>query len=159
MFAGSGYSLSNTPNSESPKTANLIFQLCSNLYYACENKLLWPKEVHSLLIVYYCPLWSDQVHCIKSFKRILRQRLRDRFLQEWQKTISLIYLLNLSLRQMVLKFRLSNHRLPVQHRRSLGIPRDEGICTVCDSGAVGDEFLYLLNIVPVKMLKQSVLST
>jgi len=49
------------------------------------------------------------------------------------------------LRQRVLKFRLSNHRLPIQQRRSLGIPRDERICTVCDSGEVGDEFHYLLN--------------
>ncbi len=30
-------------------------------------------------------------------------------------------------------------------RRSLGIPRDERICTVCDSGEVGDEFHYLFN--------------
>ena len=44
-----------------------------------------------------------------------------------------------------MKFRLSNHRLPIQQRRSLGIPRDERICTVCDSGEVGDEFHYLLN--------------
>ena len=43
------------------------------------------------------------------------------------------------------KFRLSNHRLPIQQRRSSGIPRDERICTVCDSGEVGDEFHYLLN--------------
>ena len=49
------------------------------------------------------------------------------------------------LRQRVLKFRLSNHRLPIRKRRSLGIPRDERICTVCDSGEVGDEFHYLLN--------------
>ena len=47
-------------------------------------------------------------------------------------------------RQRVMKFRLSNHRLPFQQRRSLGIPRDERICTVCDSGEVGDEFYYLL---------------
>ena len=48
-------------------------------------------------------------------------------------------------RQRVLKFRLSNHRLPIQQRRSLGIPRDEIICTVCDSGEVGDEFHCLIN--------------
>ena len=51
----------------------------------------------------------------------------------------------LCVRQRVLKFRLSNHRLPIQQRRTLGIPRDERICTVCDSGEVGDEFHYLLN--------------
>ena len=44
-----------------------------------------------------------------------------------------------------MKFRLSNHRLPIQRRLSSGIPRDERICTVCDSGEVGDEFHYLLN--------------
>ena len=49
------------------------------------------------------------------------------------------------LRQRVLKFRLSNHRLPIQQRRSLGTPRGERICTVCDTGEVGDEFHYLLN--------------
>ena len=33
----------------------------------------------------------------------------------------------------------------MQQRRSLDIPRDERICTVCDTGEVGDEFYYLLN--------------
>ena len=32
-----------------------------------------------------------------------------------------------------------------QISRSLGILRDERICTVCDSGEVGDELHYLLN--------------
>ncbi len=50
-----------------------------------------------------------------------------------------------TLRQRVWKFRLSDDRRPIQQRRSLGIPRDEKICTVCDSGEVGDEFHYLLN--------------
>ena len=36
-----------------------------------------------------------------------------------------------TLRQRVLKFRLSNHRLPIQQRRSLGIPRDERIYVYC----------------------------
>ena len=36
------------------------------------------------------------------------------------------------------------HGVHFRHRRSLGIPRDERICTICDSGEVGDEFNYLL---------------
>ena len=37
-------------------------------------------------------------------------------------------------------------RLPIEQRRSLGIPRNERICTVCDSSdRAGDEFHYLLN--------------
>ena len=94
----------------------------------------------------------------------MRQRLRDQFIQGWQSRVPensvwcnyrlfkkkfcfeeyLIYLSSI-LRQRVLKFRLSNHRLPVQRTRSLGIPRDERMCTVCNTGEVGDEFDYLLN--------------
>ena len=103
-------------------------------------------------------------HTIESFKRIVKQRLVDQFIQEWQSRVAensvcrnyrlfkkklcfeenLTYLPSI-LRQRVLKFRLSNHRMPIQQRRSLGIPRDERMCTVCDSGEVGDEFHYLLN--------------
>ena len=49
------------------------------------------------------------------------------------------------LRQRVLKFRLSDHRLPIQQRRSLDILRDERLCTNCYSCEVGDEFRYLFN--------------
>ena len=99
-----------------------------------------------------------------TFKRIVKQRLMDQFIQEWQSRVAensvcsnyrlfkkkfcfeeyLTYLPSI-LRQRVLKFRLSNHRLPIQQRRSLGIPTDERICAVCDSVEVGDEFHYLLN--------------
>ena len=102
-------------------------------------------------------IWSDQVHSIESFKCIVRQILRDQFIQEWQSSVAensvcCNYRLfekkfcfdhsPICLRQRVLKSRLSNHRLPIQHRRSLGIPRDERICTICDSGEVRD---YLHN--------------
>ena len=93
----------------------------------------------------------------------MRQRLRDQFIQEWQSRVPensvwcnyrlfkkkfcfedyLTYLPS-TLRQRVLEFRLNKRRLPIQQRRSLGIPRDERICTVCDSGEVGDEFYCLL---------------
>ena len=120
-------------------------------------------KVHSLLdsLGLSC-IWSNQIHTIESFKRIVKQRLMDQFIQEWQSRVAensvcsncrlfkkefcfekyLTYLPSI-LRQRVLKFRLSNHRLPIQQRRSLGITRDEIICTVCDSGEVGDEFHYL----------------
>ena len=155
---GFWYSLCNSSNSESPKIFKPIFQLCSNLYYACEYELLWLMEVHSLLdSLGLSYIWSNQVHSIESFKRIVKQRLRDQFIQEWQSRVAensvcCNYRLfkkkfcfdhsPICLRQRVLKSRLSNHRLPIQHRRSLGIPRDERICTICDSGEVRD---YLHN--------------
>ena len=140
------------------KIYNLIFQLCSKLYYVCEYKLPWLMEVHSLLdrlgLSY---IWSNHLHSIQGFKRAVKQRLRDQFIQEWQSSraensVCCNYRLfekkfcfdhsPICLRQRVLKYRLSNHTLPIQHRRSLGIPRDERICSICDNGEVGD---YLHN--------------
>ena len=63
----------------------------------------------------------------------------------WSRSSSLPRVGTADFGQGVLRFRLSNHRLPVQQRRSLGIPRDERISTVCGSGEVGDEFHYLFN--------------
>ena len=121
-------------------------------------------KVHSLLdSLGLSYIWSNEIHTIESFKCIVKQRLMDQFIQEWQSRVAENsvysnyrlfkkkfcfeeYLTHLPsiLRQRVLKFRLSNRILPVQQRRSLVIPRDERICTVCDSGEV-DEFHYLLN--------------
>ena len=152
------YGLCSTSDSESPKISNLIFQLCSKLFNASDFKLPWLMKVQSLLdslgLSYIC---SNEIHTIESFKRIVKQRLMDQFIQEWQSRVAdyrlfkkkfcfeeyLTYLPSI-LRQRVLKFRRSNHRLPIQQRRSLDIPRDERICTVCDSGEVG-KFHYLLN--------------
>ena len=98
---------------------------------------------------------QSPVHSIESFKRIVKER-RDQFTQEWQSNVAensvccnyhlfkkkfyfeeyLTYLSS-TLRQRVLTFRLSNHRLPIQQRRLLCISRD--------SGELGDEFHYLLN--------------
>ena len=154
-----------------------MFQLCSKLYYASDYKLPWLMKVHSLLdSLGLSYIWSNQIHTIESFKRIVKQRLMDQFIQEWQSRVAensvcsnyclfkkkfcfeeyLTYLPSI-LRQRVLKFRLSNHRLPIQQRRTLGIPRDERICTVCDSGEVGGEFHYLLTV-PTKMSRETVLS-
>ena len=68
---GFWYGLCNTSHSKSPKVCNLMFQLCSKLYYACEYKLPWLMKVHSLLDslgLFY--IWSNQVHSIESFKPI-----------------------------------------------------------------------------------------
>ena len=47
---GFWYGLCSTSHSESPKISNLMFQLCSKLYYASDYKLPWFMKVHSLLV-------------------------------------------------------------------------------------------------------------
>ena len=55
-----------------------MFQLCSKLYYASDYKLLWLVKVHSLL---------DSLG-LSYIKRIVKQRLVDQFIQEWQSRVA-----------------------------------------------------------------------
>ena len=76
-------------HSESPKISNLMFQLCSKLYYACDYKLPWLMKVHLLLdSLGLSYIWSNQIHAIENFKRNVKQRLMDEFIQEWQSRIA-----------------------------------------------------------------------
>ena len=61
-----------------------------------------------------------------------------------------------TLRQRVLKFRLSNHRLPTQHSRPLGTPRDERMCTICDGWGRTEMNFIICLAVPLKMSKETV---
>ena len=46
-------------------------------------------KVHSLLDNFGLSyIWSNQDHTIQSFKRIVKQRLRDQFIQEWQSRVA-----------------------------------------------------------------------
>ena len=46
-------------------------------------------KVHSLLdSLGLSYIWSNQVHTIENFKRIVKQRLRDQFIQEWQSRVA-----------------------------------------------------------------------
>ena len=65
-----------------------MFQLCSKLYYASDYKLQWLMKVHSLLdSLGLSYIWSNQIHTIESFKRIVKQRLMNQFIQEWQSSV------------------------------------------------------------------------
>ena len=46
-------------------------------------------------------------------------------------------------RKALTKFWTSNHNLPVEKGRHLGIDRNKRICELCQSGSIGDEFHYL----------------
>ena len=86
---GFWYGLCSTSHSESPKISNLMFQLCSKLYYASDYKLPWLMKVHSLLdSLGLSYIWSYQIHIIESSKRIVKQRLMDQFIQEWQSRVA-----------------------------------------------------------------------
>ena len=46
-------------------------------------------KVHSLLdSLGLSYIWSNQIHTIEIFKRIVKQRLMDQFMQEWQSRVA-----------------------------------------------------------------------
>ena len=47
--------------------------------------------------------------------------------------------MDVSLRYFLVKFRTSNHRLPIEEGRFIQIARADRKCLVCDSNDIGDE--------------------
>ena len=45
----------------------------------------------------------------------------------------------------VLKFRIMNHKLPIENGRFESIDRFSGVCTLCNSNSLDDEFHYLFD--------------
>ena len=53
----------------------------------------------------------------------------------------------------MIKFRCSNHKLPIEQGRKFGIEREDRICPKCNLNSVGDE-LYLVFECPSEELKK-----
>ena len=89
--------------------------------------------------------------------------LKDQFLQDWHSTIyesskgnyynifkeniffeKYLYLPK-NVYYPILKFRTSNHNLPIETGRWSNIPKYERFCNLCSSPAIGDEFHYLFS--------------
>ncbi len=149
----------------SNKISNLSFKLAFLQYENSPFQLSWLQHVHSLLNhLGLSFLWSSPVYSMSQFKGIVKQRLRDQYIQNWKSELEdngvccnyklfkkdftfEKYLVSLpySLRQPFLKFRLCNHKLPIQQSRLQNIARAERLCNICDVNEVGDEFHYLFN--------------
>ena len=93
------------------------------------------------------------------FKKQVTQRLQDQYKQNWHSELNsnaLFYnyrmfkqdfqfenylnLLPQTLANTFLKFRLLNHKLPIQKGRFLAIERNDRVCSKCELQDLGDEF-------------------
>ena len=107
-------------------------------------------------------IYDNPVYSLDQFKRIVKQRLRDQFIQSWKNDIATKgiccnyrmyktdfvfenYLISLpqSLQKSLLKLRVCNNRLPVNFSRYHGIPREQRVCSLCNENEIGDDFHYL----------------
>lgn len=110
-------------------------------------------------------VWIGQDNCnmdIKKFKCVAKCRLKECFTTRWQNDIDTCkkntfykytklglncekYILTLTplLRVPLCRFRLSNHNLPIEKGRHMGLTREDRKCLKCTTGDIGDEFHYL----------------
>jgi len=150
------------------KLSILLLRLTTVLYINTTFKSNWLTCVHKTLnnlgLSY---IWLLSYNCnlsLAQFKHLVKQRIQDQFIQSWrhdvhETNVSLTYrlfkqnfnfenyltILPLSKSKILLKFRLSSHKLPIQRLRYSNVPLNERICNICDRNELGDEFHYLFN--------------
>jgi hypothetical protein len=109
-------------------------------------------------------IWNEQIFFhINWLKFTVERRLKDQYIQKWQSDIresskgetygifkikfgfeKYLDTLPRKLRTKFIKFRTSNHHLPVETGRWCGTPKNEKTCHICKTGQIADEYHYLL---------------
>ena len=112
-------------------------------------------------------LWLDQRKVIDlsycRFKKLYKEKLRTFYNTAWQNKMQTSskcslyrnfkvelklekYMLVLppQLKFSLIRFRTSNHRLPIETGRYNNTDRPDRICTLCHSHDIGDEYHYLI---------------
>ena len=126
-------------NNNVDKLSCAMLRIHMNLYNNGDYKLPWLEHVHSTLNnLGLTSYWHRQQVSVQVFKNMVKQRIRDQYLQTWNGDIynnNLCYnyrmfetkfcferhlvTLDGALRRNILKFRFSNHKLPIHSRRFL----------------------------------------
>ena len=154
-------------NSTDKKISCILYQylIANSQYEIVKNP--WIDCVHRIFDS--CGLshiWNEQFyyHLNQDWvTAVVKQRLQDQFIQKWYSDINssskgILYktfktnfeyenylsILPLKFRKILVKFRTTNHRLPVELGRWTGIPLNERLCTLCDAKHVADEFHFIL---------------
>ncbi len=125
----------------------------------------WLSFVKSILETCgFGDIWySHQFPNVFYLGEIVKQRLQDQFIQFWRSEIwnsskcttyrcfktdfefeNYLRFLPPALRIEFCRYRCSNHRLDIELGRYQGIPRNQRLCSKCQTGVVGDEFHHLM---------------
>ena len=165
--------ISGNPN----KLAYKIYSVLLNAYCVSEYKSNWLSFIHKTLNE--CGMSDVWIHqganmTPEYIKAKLSQTLKDQFQQQWLSELDNNskcilyrafkteigfekYLVNLNKynRKLIIKFRMCNHKLPVERGRYSNIERHKRYCDICNEEKLGDEFHLLLeckntNIVDIR---------
>ena len=101
-------------------------------------------------------------HHPKNLNLVISERLKNQYFQVWADTVhhsgkSVCYrmfknsinlepyllILPENMKNTFIKYRTSNHRLPIETGRWENITRSERVCTLCDKNLIGDEYHYV----------------
>jgi hypothetical protein len=139
----------------------LLNDYCTNFY---DHK--WIAFIKSILDNIGCTyIWWSQCELINSvslLKNFISTKLTDQFLQTWYSHIDSsskascyrIFKSNLTFENYLtllekkdwyplLRFRISNHNLPIETGRWIRKPVQDRLCSLCNSNDIGDEFHYI----------------
>ena len=149
------------------------------LYNNNDYKSPWLKYVENTLNVNgLSTFWLTQaVDNINSFMYIVKTRLADQFKQEWYFDINTLrkccsyrifktdfklepHLLTLSYNNRITlcKFRVPDHKLPIELGRHLNIHKEERYCNLCQQGKIGNEYLFLLECNSLVIIRRKYMS-
>ena len=154
----------NIINGKESKLSKLLYDILYHQYCSGEYQHKWIHSIKELLIsVGRFDLFNTRIiENPTSVKRQISETLVDLHTQDWHQKVNLSskgknyylykqniklenYLVKLNKKQhsALLKYRLSNHRLPAETGRWENTPLDERKCNLCTKQDIGDEFHYL----------------
>ena len=149
------------------KISCILYNLVYNLHTQNRFTYVWIDQIKSILLE--CDMgdvWYDQNKLSDlsyiQFKKLYKERLSIHFKEVWLNSLQLStkcslycnykvhlklekYLTVLSdpLKMNMLRFRSSNHNLPIETGRYINVERKDRICQLCTSHDIGDEYHYL----------------
>ena len=155
--------VTNTRNEQ--KLTRILYMLLFSKYEFENLKFPWIEYVHKILND--CGLsnvWFIQGALnLNWLNNIIKRILLDQFKQEWISDVenspkSLCYrffketlefenyldILNDNDRKNYTKYRICNHRLPIETGRWTNIVRNQRFCNLCNANKLGDEYHYIL---------------
>ena len=140
----------------------LMHRLHSSGTYSCK----WIEKIKNTLSVCgLSHLWDNQSSIdieYNSFKRLCKDKLKVYYNRLWLDAMQTStkcslykefktelkfenYLndLDVTIKYFLIRYRTSNHRLPIEQGRFNNIPRVDRKCTLCEMGDIGDEYHYM----------------
>ena len=147
------------------KFSNVFYRLSRNLNENGDTNLNWVYFIRTILNECgFTYIWeTENVNNKEWLKCVVKQRLIDQFVQNWQTSLSdsskaLNYrifktkfefeeyfnILNIGDAIRLCRFRTTNHYLPIETGRWRNIDRENRYCNLCNCQKLGDEYHYVL---------------